>query len=376
MCSVVLDMASKRSACDSASSSKASKKTKLYCHFKSSWKAQEFSVPVGDRSGAQRTVSGDILSGVDGGDNAKCKLCGITFSVRHGGANDVVKHFSTKKHLEAMSSSSSTKTLDKFGFGQSEVAKRARQRQEEEELQFLKAEALFVQFVAEHNLPFRTGDHFTKLVKQMFPDSNIAKRFHCSRTKTSVLVRYGNGSFSHDQVVERLTTTPIFFSLLVDESNDRGVEAKDLVVLLRFFDPSAMKAVTRFIDLPTSNDGSAAAIFAKMDECLVSRGLTYDHLVSFNSDTCSTMKGVRNGVVRHLKDKQPNLVDFGCICHLENLALKAAMKSLPIAIDSFLVSIHTHFYLSIKRKEQFKEFCEFVDVSYKQILKHMWRQGG
>ena len=95
---VVLEMASKRSACDSASSSKVSKKTKLYCHFKSSWKAQEFSVPVGDRSGAQRTVSGDILSGVDGGDNAKCKLCGITFSVRHGGANDVVEHFSTKKH--------------------------------------------------------------------------------------------------------------------------------------------------------------------------------------------------------------------------------------------------------------------------------------
>ena len=118
----------------------------------------------------------------------------------------------------------------------------------------------------------------------------------------------------------------------------------------------------------TSNDGSAAA---KMDECLVSRGLTYDHLVSFNSDTCSTMKGVRNGVVRHLKDKQPNLVDFGCICQLENLALKAVMKSLPIAIDSFLVSIHTHFYLSIKRKEQFKEICEFVDVSYKQILKHV-----
>ena len=90
-------------------------------------------------------------------------------------------------------------------------------------------------------------------------------------------MRYGNGSFSHDKVVERLTTTPFFFSLLVDESNDCGVEAKDLVVLLRFFDPSAMKAVTRFVDLPTANDGSAAGIFAKIDECLVSRGLKYDH---------------------------------------------------------------------------------------------------
>ena len=93
--------------------------------------------------------------------------------------------------------------------------------------------------------------------------------------------------------------------------------------------------------------------------------------MSFNSDTCNTMKGVRNGVVHHVKDEQPNLVDFGCICHLENLALKASMASLPISIDSFLVSIHMYFYLSIKRKEEFKKFCEFVDISYKQIMKHV-----
>ena len=174
-------MASKR-PCDSASNV-VTKKPKLYCHFKSSWRTQEFSVPVRDRPGAQRTVSvsGDILSGVDGGDDAKCKLCGITFSVRHGGANNVVKHFSSKKHLQAMSSSSCTQPLDKFG--QSEVARRARQRQQEEELQFLKAEALFVQFVAEHNLPFHTGDHFTKLVK------HVSGLKHC---KTFPLLSYQN----------------------------------------------------------------------------------------------------------------------------------------------------------------------------------------
>ena len=56
-------------------------------------------------------------------------------------------------------------------------------------------------------------------------------------------------------------TSQIYYSLLVDESDDRCVEAKDLVVVVRFFYPSAMKAVTRFIDLPTANDGCAAAIF-------------------------------------------------------------------------------------------------------------------
>lgn len=83
------------------------------------------------------------------------------------------------------------------------------------------------------------------------------------------------------------------------------------------------------------------------------------------------MKSLRNGVVRHLRDKQPNFTDFGCICHLENLAIKAAIKLLPVSIDTLLVDINTHFYLSIKRKEEYKSFCEFVNVTYKQILTHV-----
>ena len=39
--------------------------------------------------GVERRVSGDILSGVDGTDKVKCTGCGVTFSVRYGGANDV-----------------------------------------------------------------------------------------------------------------------------------------------------------------------------------------------------------------------------------------------------------------------------------------------
>ena len=70
-------------------------------------------------------------------------------------------------------------------------------------------------------------------------------------------------------------------------------------------------------------------------------------------------------------DKQPDLIDFGCICHLENLALKSAMNSLPIAIDSFLIDINTHFYLSIKRKEEFEDFFYFVDITYKKVITHV-----
>ena len=95
-----------------------------------------------------------------------------------------------------------------------------------------------------------------------------------------------------------------------------------------------MRAVTRFLDLPTANHGTAAAIFEKIDQTLISQGIKYENLLCFNSDTCNTMKSLRNGVVRHLHDKQPNFTDFGCICHLENLAIKAAIKVLPVSIDT------------------------------------------
>lgn len=254
------------------------------------------------------------------------------------------------------------------------MAKKARERQCDLQQQVQNAEALFVQFVAEHNLTFRTGDHFTKVIKKMFPDSQIAAQFQCSRTKTSVLTRFGNGKFCQDQFLTTLKgsdTMPVFFSLLVDESNDRGVEAKDLVVLVQFFDTKVMKAATRFLDLLTANDGRAEAIFKEINDYFIKNGIKYEQMISFNSDTCNTMKGKHNGVIKHLKDQQPALVDLGCICHIENLALTSAMRTLPVGVDSILVDINTHFYLSVKRKEEFKEFCEFVDLTYKKILKHV-----
>lgn len=68
------------------------------------------------------------------------------------------------------------------------------------------------------------------------------------------------------------------------------------MVLVRFFDRHVMKTVTRFIGLPTANDGTAAALFHKVDECLRDNGILYKNLLAFNSDTCNTMKGQRNGV--------------------------------------------------------------------------------
>ena len=59
---------------------------------------------------------------------------------------------------------------------------------------------------------------------------------------------------------------------------------------------------------------------------------------------------------------QPNVLDFGCICHLANLCTAAAVNSLPIKIDDLLLDIFYHFQRTSVRNEKLKEFEEFTET--------------
>ena len=201
---------------------------KRLCTFSTKWINERFEVDI---DGEKKSYSGSVLSGKNGEERAFCNQCKTSFSVSHGGTYDVKRHFKSALHNNALKSAANTARLQSFGFGESAASKTAREKKEIT-MNVLSAEAKFVQFVAEHNLPFRCADHFTNLINTMCPDSDIAKQFKCSRTKTMVLTKFGNSKFVQDELLSRVTgEEPCFYSLLIDESNDRGVESKDLVVL-------------------------------------------------------------------------------------------------------------------------------------------------
>ena len=111
------------------------------------------------------------------------------------------------------------------------------------------AEVRFAQFVAEHNLS-SVADHFTKLAKGLFPDSDIASKFASGRMKTTMIVKKAL-ALRLDADIDRLCRTGKF-SLMTDESNDQG-DKKLLVILARLFDPAIGKTATRFVDIPVCN---------------------------------------------------------------------------------------------------------------------------
>jgi hypothetical protein len=129
---------------DDVDSPAAPMKLKRDCRFKQEWRSH------------------GMLPSKRGPTFSFCKWCTAHISVAHGGANDVKKHLNTSKHEEVVRASSSNANL----FQQSPI-----------EDKVTRAEILFANFIAEHNLAFMAADHFTHLTAAMFPDSKIAKAF-------------------------------------------------------------------------------------------------------------------------------------------------------------------------------------------------------
>ena len=152
----------------------------------------------------------------------------------------------------------------------------------------IKAEALWTTFVVEHNLAFNASDHATKLFLQMFPNSKVAKKFACGRTKTAAIITEALAPHCCDQMLENLNKN-CHFSLMMDESNDK--KDKYCIILVTAFDFNIGDVRTRFLDMPIVNIGTAVNLFSAFKLSNNKKGLDFDKCEAFMSDTTNVMKG-------------------------------------------------------------------------------------
>ena len=114
----------------------------------------------------------------------------------------------------------------------------------------MSAELHFTSFIAEHNLSFSSADHFSKLCKVMFPDSQIAASYSCGRTKTRAIVSHTLAPAANASVSEACKNGP--FSILCDGGNDK-LDKKYFGILVRYWEEGLDKVVTRFLAMPVCN---------------------------------------------------------------------------------------------------------------------------
>uniref|UniRef100_H3A161 HAT C-terminal dimerisation domain-containing protein n=1 Tax=Latimeria chalumnae TaxID=7897 RepID=H3A161_LATCH len=140
----------------------------------------------------------------------------------------------------------------------------------------VKVTALF----AVHNIPLATADHLGPLLKDIFPDSQIAKH--------------------------------------LDGSNDRCLEKMNPLTV-RIFDLQRHIVTTQLLDLCLTTGIHAATvegIFSKIDEKMTSREIPWQNCVGFSVDNTSVNLGKNNSINIRVQGKNKSAYFMGCPCHI------------------------------------------------------------
>ena len=287
---------------------------------------------------------------------AYCKVCKKELSCSEGGFKDIKRHGSTENHLRLAKSNVGQEKLTKVWSKEATVATQA-----------ARAEAILCNMIVEHNLPFLVMDHLPGLLRHAFPDSKIAKEVKCARTKSTAVVKHAIAPNSHKTMISMVNLSPAF-SLLMDESTDRGVVKRE-GTLIRYYDESTLHIATGFLGLQEVPQANASKLFECLDFHVIQAGLSYEKLIGWNSDGASVMLGRRNSVVSRLKEKQPRLYVLHCICHVSHLIVSDAMPCIPSYVTSLTENLYWWFHHSAKRVTELHSFQEWLQVEGHKILK-------
>lgn len=112
-------------------------------------------------------------------------------------------------------------------------------------------------FIAEHNLPYTVMEHLPNLIQKVCPDSKIALKLKCGRTKTESIVTNVIGAVGNNNVIELMKKNK--FSIILDESTDRST-IKHMAVIARIVDPNLLVR-DEFVTLIEVEKATADALY-------------------------------------------------------------------------------------------------------------------
>ena len=159
-----------------------------------------------------------------------------------------------------------------------------------------------------------------------------------------------------------------FFSIMVDESTDVGVQ-KQLVLYGRTVVEGRLS--TRFLKLIDLADGKAFTITQSLVAYLQSVELSIDSLSSFGSDGAAVMTGRRSGVAARLCEMNAQIIPVHCICHRLALATGQASNEVPYLkkMKEYLLAFWKFFHYSPVRAAGLKLIQEAMCLPELKMLK-------
>jgi hypothetical protein len=279
-------------------------------------------------------------------------------SCSHMGIADVKRHLETNAHKSIM------KVFDK-----QPGAKAFVKTDSELYTSVIEAEVRASMFLCQHNLPLSTLDHLGPLMRSIFPDSKIAAKFRCGRTKTSAMIN-AIGPECLKVTVDAMKISP--FSICTDGSSDNGL-VKMNPMLIHVMTAEGMQS--QLLDMGLTTGSTAQLLFDKMNNVMVDKNLSWQMCVAIGVDNAAVNMGGQNSIKTRALAKNPSIFMAGCNCHVaHNAARKAASvyaKETSFDVDQLCIDLFYYFDKSTKRKQELLQFSNFCDQEYRGVIKHV-----
>ena len=125
--------------------------------------------------------------------------------------------------------------------------------------------------------------------------------------------------------------------------------------------------------LTSGQDGvTGAAIFEKTDEKMTENEIPYINCVGFGVDNATVNIGKHNSIKTRVLEENPQVYFMGCPCHIFHNTVHSACARFSTGTGFDVDDLDDYFFENnSKRKGVLSKFCEFVDVEYREVLKHI-----
>ena len=298
---------------------------------------------------------------------ARCIVCGLTFELSNMGKQALISHSKGKNHVEKMKYASKTKQqqqqLESLFLPKSKGTQ-STDTTWTEDLKLadpptgialasttsatltqcisrgdvLNAEVLWtIKAVMSHysmNSSLNTG----KLFKMMFPDSQIAQKFSCGKTKCSYLITHGLASYFHDRMLAGLKDGDVKYVMSFDESLYRTQQQEQVDVIIHFWDNEKNKECSRYFDLNFLGHTSAQDLLKSLQSELTTLNLV--GLIQLSMDTTSTNWKLLDEMSEDQVNSDPELPELinvgSCGLHIIHGAFKRGAIATGWHIDNLL----------------------------------------
>lgn len=229
-----------------------------------------------------------------------------------------------------------------------------------------KAEALFAMSLAVKGVPFTYAETASKTIPAMFPDSTIAEKFACGRTKATYLIADGLGPYFRGMVLEEVGWPDVYFTIQIDETPKPEQHVQQLDILIRYFSKSQQKVVVEHLE--SFNLGRAtAAILVDCVERSLSE-LPKDKLLCFFSDGPNTMKSVKKKLKEQLG---PYILDIGeCNLHKVHNAFSTGLSAFGSDVELLVIDVY-YFFKHAVRSSSLKEQQRDLGIPEHVFLRHV-----